>query len=113
MRPDPSPNPGIEAMEEPANVGAFVILAPTPQQWVKLRNQLLGFQRNGSLGPQSYLVHETMNRLLLGICVEHSPSHLTTYLALGETKRSLPALDEVAKELEAVLDVNYPRLRRM
>jgi hypothetical protein len=31
MRPNPSPDPAIESMEELTNVGAFVILAPTPQ----------------------------------------------------------------------------------
>ena len=61
-------------MEEPTNVGAFVILAPTPQEWVKPRNQLLGFQRDGPFGVLPYFV---------------------------------------AKELEAVLDVNNPRLLRM
>jgi hypothetical protein len=32
-------------VEERSDVGAFVILAPSPQQRVKFRNQLLGLQR--------------------------------------------------------------------
>jgi hypothetical protein len=45
VRPDPSHNPAIESVEELANVSAFVILAPSPQEWIKFRDQLLGFQR--------------------------------------------------------------------
>src|SRR6516164_9144850 len=113
MRPDPSPDPGVEAMEEPANVGAFVILAPTSQQWVERLNQLLGFQRCAAFGSLPHLVHETMDRLLPGIRIQHPMSHPTTNLALGKVKRCLPAPDNVAKELEAMLDVNNPRLLRM
>src|SRR5712692_5500122 len=93
MRPDPAPDPAVEAMEEPTNVGAFVILAPTPQEWVKPRNQLLGFQRDGPLGLLPYLAHETMDRLLFGICIQHSLSHLATNLALGKIKLCLPTPD--------------------
>jgi hypothetical protein len=41
MRPDPSHNPAIEAVAEGSDVGTFVILAPSPQQRVKLRKKLL------------------------------------------------------------------------
>ena len=50
-----------------------------------------------------------MDRLLFGICIQHSLSHLATNPALGKMKLGLPALDFVAKELEAVLDMNNPR----
>src|ERR1039458_6978883 len=99
MRPEPSPDPAVEAMEESANVGAFVILAPTPQELVKLRKQLLGFQRDSPFGLLPYLAHETMDRLLFGICIQHSLSHLATNLALGKIKRCLPPLDLVAQDL--------------
>jgi hypothetical protein len=45
MRPDSSPDPAVETLEELADVGAFVILAPTPQERIKSRNQFLGSQR--------------------------------------------------------------------
>jgi hypothetical protein len=32
-------------VEESPDVSAFIILAPTPQERIKLHNQLLGFQR--------------------------------------------------------------------
>ena len=113
VRPDPSPDPVVESMKEPTNVGAFVILAPTPQKWVKRRNQLPGFQRDGSFSLLPYLVHETMDRLLLGIRIQRTLTDPTTDLALGKIKGYLPALDFVAEELEAVLDMDNPRLLRM
>ena len=39
VRPDASPNPAIETMEERADVSALVICAPTPQEWIKAGNQ--------------------------------------------------------------------------
>ncbi len=83
MRPDPSYNPAIESVEERSDVGPFVVLAPSPQQWVKCRNQLLGFQRYPPFGSLPDLVHETTDRFLLGIRVQRTLSGLTTNLALG------------------------------
>ncbi len=113
MRPDPSPDPAVEPMEELTNVGAFVILAPIPQEGVKPGNQFLGFQRQSPFGSLPYLVLETLDRFCFGICIQHSLSHLTTNLALGKMKLSLPTLDYVAKELETMLDMNDPRFMRM
>jgi hypothetical protein len=104
MRPDPSHDPAIEAVEELSNVGAFVILAPAPQEWIKFRNQLLGLQRYPPFGSLPYLIHETTNRLLLGVRIQRTLSGLTTNLARRQMKLLLPALDFVAEELEAVLD---------
>src|ERR1700739_3384095 len=113
MRPDPSYNPAIESVKERSDVGAFVVLAPAPQQRVKFRYQLLGLQRYFPFGSLPYPIHETPDRFLLGVRVQRTLSGLTTYLASGETKFPLPALDLVAKELETVLDMNNPRLLRM
>ena len=111
--PNASPDPAVETLEELADVGAFVILAPTPQEWIKPRNQFLGSQRCRPFGAFPYLTHETTNRLLLGIRVERTLSGLTTNLAAGQIKLPPPALDFVAEELEAVSDMNNPRLLRM
>ena len=54
-----------------------------------------------------------MDRLRLGVRVQHTLSDLTTNLALGKVKRCLPALDFVAKEFEALLDMNDPRLLQL
>src|SRR5438477_8163085 len=113
MRPNASPDPAVETLEELADVGAFVILAPTPQEWIKPRNQFLSSQRCRPLGAFPYLIHETTNRLLLGIRVERILSGLTTNLIAGQRKLPPPALDFVAEELEAVSDMNNPRLLRM
>jgi hypothetical protein len=106
MRPNASPDPAVETLEELADVGAFVIFAPTPQEWIKPRNQFLGSQRCRPFGAFPYLIHETTNRLLLGICVERILSGLTTNLVAGQIKLPPPTLDFVAEELEAVSDMN-------
>jgi mono/diheme cytochrome c family protein len=83
MRPDASPDPGVETLEELADVGAFIILTPTPQERIKPRNQFLGSQRCRPFGALPYLVHETTNRLLFGIRIERILLGLTTNLAPG------------------------------
>jgi len=113
MRPDASPDPAVESLEELADVGAFVILTPAPQERNKPRDQFLGSQRCRPFSPLPYLVHETTNGLLLGIRIERILAGLTTYLVLGQRKLPPPAFDFVAEELEAVPDVNNPRLLRM
>src|SRR5207302_9449552 len=60
MRPDPSPDPAVKAMEESANVGTFLILAATPQEWIKFRDQLLGSQRYRPLGALQTHFHDLM-----------------------------------------------------
>jgi hypothetical protein len=64
-------------------------------------------------GYRSYLIHETTDRLLLGIRIKRTLSGLTTDLARGQMKLPPPGLDFVAKEFEAVPDMNDPRLLRM
>src|SRR5208337_3541546 len=75
--------------------------------------QLLGLQRYLPFGALPYPIHETTDRLLLGVCVQHTLADLTTNLALGQIELPRPALDLVAKELEAVPDMDNPRLLRM
>ena len=96
MRPDAPPDPAVETLEELADVGAFVVLAPPSQERIYLLNQLLGLQRNSPLGSLPDLVHETTDRFLLGIRVQRTLSGLTTNLALGQIELPLPALDFVA-----------------
>jgi hypothetical protein len=105
MRPDTSPDPAVETLEELADVGTFVILAPTPQQRAKFRNQLLGFQRYPPFGSLPDLVHETFDRLRLGVRIQRTLSGLTTNLTRRQMELLLPALDFVAEELEALADV--------
>jgi hypothetical protein len=67
MRPDTSSDPTVELGEEFSNVGALVILAPTPQNRIQLGNQLAGAQGHATLGPLPHLILETTNRLFSGI----------------------------------------------
>src|SRR5215469_4885496 len=113
MRPDSSQDPSVEPMEEPADVGSFVILSPTPYERIQLLNQLLGGQRQLPPCPLSHLIHETTNRLRFGIRVKRSRTSSATNLAFGQTKLSVPALDFVAKELEAIPNMDDPRLLRV
>ena len=59
VRPNTTEDPTIGTVEEQSDVGAFVILTPTPQERVKFRNQLLRFQRQPTLGAMPYPIHET------------------------------------------------------
>ena len=94
-------------------MGSFVILSPTPQERIKFRNQFLGLQGERPLGSLPHLIHETSDRLLLGVRIQRTLSGLTTNHALGKMHLPLPALDFVAQELEALLDMSDPRLLRM
>jgi hypothetical protein len=80
MRPDASPDPAVETLEELADVGAFIILAPAPQEWVKGHDQLRGFQRYPPFGSLPDLVHKTSDRLLLGLRIQRTLSGLATDL---------------------------------
>src|SRR5437870_2129176 len=113
MRPDASPDPAVETLEALADVGAFIVLAPAPQEWVKGHDQLRGFQRYPPFGALPDLVHKTSDRLLLGVRIQRTLSGLATNLTRRQMELLLPALDFVAEELEALADVDDPRLLRM
>src|SRR5947207_15939415 len=102
MRPNASPDPAVETLEELADVGAFVILAPTPQEWIKPHNQFLSSQRCRPLGAFPYLIHETTNLLLLGIRVERILSGMTMNLIARQIKLTSRHIEFVAEELESI-----------
>src|SRR5690242_14602318 len=60
MRPDAPHDPSVELIEELSDVGSFVILAPSPQKWVKFRNQLLGVQRHPPLSCRTCTAYNKM-----------------------------------------------------
>jgi hypothetical protein len=64
IRPDPPHDPGVESVEEPSDVGAFVVLAPPTQKRIQILDQLLGGQGHTPLRALPYLLHETTDRLL-------------------------------------------------
>jgi hypothetical protein len=66
MRPDTSSDPTVELVEELSDVGALVILAPTPQNRIQLGNQLSGAEGHTTLGTLPHLILETTDRLLSG-----------------------------------------------
>jgi hypothetical protein len=64
MRPDASYDPSVELVEEPSNVGALVVLAPTSQERVQRFDQLLGRQRHPPLRALPHLIFEMPDRFL-------------------------------------------------
>ena len=112
MRPDTPHDPSVKLVEEPSDVGTFVILAPTSQERIQRSNQLLGGQRHAPPRTLPNLILETTDRFVTRIRIEPTRIYPATDLMRRKIK-FLPPLDLVAEELEAVLDMNDPRLLRM
>src|SRR5437660_2802826 len=93
-------------------MGALVVLAPSTQEWIDCFNQLLGRHGHATLGPLPHLILKTANRFLSRIRIQRTRTRIATDLTHRKSK-SLPALDLVAEELEAMLNVDDPRLLRM
>src|SRR6267378_2400388 len=93
-------------------MGALVVLAPSTQEWIDCFNQLLGRHGHTTFGPLPHLILKAANRFLSRIRIQRTRTRVATDLTHGKSK-SLPALDLVAEELEAMLNVDDPRLRRM
>ena len=113
MGPEPMHDPTVKPVEEFPDVGAFVVLAPTPQEWIQRCDQFRGRERHFALSSLPYLVHEATDRLLLRVRIKRTFSDLATNLIRGKIELPLSALDFVAQELETVLDMDHPRLLRM
>src|SRR3982074_2601090 len=105
MRPNAAHDPSVELVEEPSDVGTFVVLAPTPQQRVQCFDQLFGGQRHAPLRTLPYLILETADRFLARVRIQPTRACPAADLMRGKMK-SLPPLDRVAEELEAVLNMN-------
>jgi hypothetical protein len=112
MRPNPSHNPVIETVEESSNVGAFAVLAPTRQQWIEVRNQLISFRGCFACRALADRIHEASDRLILGVGIQPTRGS-SPDLAGGKAKVLLPTPDLIAEEFESLLNVNNPRLLRM
>ena len=69
MRPDPPHDPAVELVEEHSDVGSFVILAPSPQERIEFRDQLLGVQCHPPCGSLANLLLKTMDRFLTRVRV--------------------------------------------
>ena len=95
-----------------SDVGTFVALAPTSQERVQRFDQLLGRQRHTPLRALPHLIFETPDRFLARVGIEPTRACPAADLSRRK-KKSLPALDLVAEEHEAVLNMNDPRLLRM
>jgi len=113
MRPDSLQHPTVEPVEKLSDVGALVVMAPTPQNRIQFLNQLLGRQRHPALGKLPDLIHEVSNRFLSGVGIERPRLDTTTNLARWQPKLLLTALDLVPEKLESLADMHDPRFLRM
>src|SRR5215472_565617 len=112
MRPNSPHNPGVESVEELSDVGALVVMAPSPQYRIEFLDQLLGLERDTSPRKRAYLIHETLDRFLARKSVQRPRLSTTADLARRQPKL-LATLDLVPKKLEPLPDMHDPRLLRM
>jgi len=112
MRPDSPPDPTVETLEEFCGPGRVCNTRPNPQERIQLRNQAPWSAESPPLGSLPHLVHETPDRLSLD--TQYSASCRPDYESCSQADEAFyTALDFVAKELEAVPDMDDPRLLRM
>ena len=69
-RPEASHDPAIELMEEPSDVGAFVVLAPATQDGIDLLYQFRCRYRRAATCQSSNLVLEVTDRFLAWIGIQ-------------------------------------------
>ena len=89
MRPESPHDPGIELSEELSDVRSLVILTPTPQHGIHLRNDLLGRKRYPSLRQLADPILEPIDRLLARVGVYRSRRSTSTELAGGSERVAL------------------------
>src|SRR5688500_17272254 len=103
MRPDAPYDPAVEPVEEYADVGTLVVLAPTPQKRIQLRNQLLRHQRYTTSSAGTHLIHEPPDGLLTRICIQRAGRCATSDFARSELK-SPPPFNLVTEKLKSIAD---------
>src|ERR1700685_1234062 len=69
VRPDAMDDPAIEPAEELSDVGALVVIAPSPYYRVEVCDQLRGRQRNAPLSPRAHLIHKATDRFYFWVRV--------------------------------------------
>src|ERR1700758_4988456 len=112
MRPNASLDPPVEFVEERSDVGTFVVVAPAPQNWGEVLDQILGFQRDASLGKLTHPILEALDRFLAGIGIQ--ATRLGTRDDLARRQFQPPsAPDQVAQKLESMMNVHHSRFLRM
>ncbi len=110
MRPDAPHDPAVELVEERSDVGALVILAPSPQRWIQFLDQFFGRYRGTTTRERPHPVREAPDRF--SCRVSNQPFRVQP--APNSTRRK-PALrsaphNPVPQKIESLLHVNDPRL---
>src|ERR1700687_4085070 len=113
MRPDAPHQPAVKSVEELSDVSPLVVVSPTAHDGVDLFYQLRGAHRRLASRQPANLIHEASDRFLPGIRIERSRSGTTSDLARRQPQGTAAALDLVPEKLEAVPDVDDPRLLRI
>ena len=112
MRPNAPLDPVVEFVEERSDVGTFVVVSPSPQDWVELLDQVLGFQRYTTPGKLAHPILEALNRFPSGVSVQPARFGSRDDLARRQLEL-LTAPDQVAEKFESPLYMHHPRLLRM
>src|SRR3984893_18315801 len=102
MRPQAPHDPAIELMEEPSDVGAFVVLAPATQDGIDLLYQLRSRHGRAAACQSANLVLEVPDRFLPRVGVQRSRPLATLDLAGRQPHGPTAALDLVAQKFEDV-----------
>ena len=113
MRPQAPHDPAVELVEESADMGAFVILAPAPQDRIDLLYQLRCRYRRAATRQPSNRVLEVPDRFLPRIGIQR-PRLLTTFdLIARQPHRPAATFDLKAQKLKSLPDVHDPRFARI
>jgi len=111
MRPNAPLDPIVEFVEERADVGTFVVVTPSPQDWVELLDQILGFERRTSAGKLAHPILKALDRFLSGVGIQPARFGTRNDLARRQLKL-LAALDQLTQKFESTLYMHHPRLLR-
>src|ERR1700688_3960998 len=106
-------DPAVESAEELSDVGTFVVIAPSPDHRVEIRDQFQSIQWHASPSSLPHLVHEASNLFFLRVRIEITATHPALDLLRPQPEWPLTPLDLIAKELKSMSNVDDPRLLRM
>ena len=106
MRPETPHDPAVKLVEELADVGLAVILAPTSNDRVDLVDQLLRTDRSLAPGTLADLVLEVPDGFYTRNRIARSPANPARDLRGLQPERPLALFDLVAEKLEPVSDTD-------
>src|SRR5262249_12773282 len=109
MRPNATHDPAVEFVEECSNVGAFVVLGPSPQGRIQFLDQLRGLSWSTASREHPHPIPEASNRFPRRI---RDPPLWVPSLnhAVGKLSPALRSHNPVSQKIKSLLGMNDPRL---